>query len=140
MRTLYEVLSSSNVDDSKFNIIVIVKPGFFKDIPLIINKFTDKGWVIERTKTKQLLPEEAEKLYEVHKDEEWFDELIEYMTSEPTTAILFTKDSEMEKDMFDETNGIKDEIRSEIGESEMRNGVHTSDSLERLQIERGIYF
>ena len=140
MKTLFESLGSSNVDDSRCNILVIVKPGFFKDIPLIINKFDEKGWVVDRMRTKQLLPEEAARLYDIHKKEEWFGELCDYMSSEPTTAILFVKDTPMSPDMFDETGGIKDALRKELGESEMRNVVHSSDSLERLQIERGIYF
>jgi nucleoside diphosphate kinase len=140
MKTLFESLGSSNIDDSKCNIFVIVKPGFFKDIPLIINKFGEKGWIIDRMKTKQLLPQEAERLYDIHKKEDWFEELCEYMSSEPTTAILFVKDSPMSDKMFKETGKIKDSIRKEFGESEMRNVIHSSDSLERLQIERGIYF
>ena len=140
MKTLFESLGSSNIDDSKCNIFVIVKPGFFKDIPLIINKFGKKGWIIDRMKTKQLLPQEAERLYDIHKKEKWFDELCEYMSSEPTTAILFVKNSPMSDKMFEETGKIKDDIRKEFGESEMRNVIHSSDSLERLQIERGIYF
>lgn len=140
MKTLFESLGSSNIDDSKCNIFVIVKPGFFKDIPLIINKFSEKGWIIDRMKTKQLLPQEAERLYDIHKKEDWFEELCEYMSSEPTTAILFVKNSPMSDKMFKETGKIKDSIRKEFGENEMRNVIHSSDSLERLQIERGIYF
>ena len=140
MKTLIESLGSSNINDSKCNIFVIVKPGFFKDIPLIINKFGEKGWVVDRIRTKQLLPQEAKKLYDIHKKEDWFEDLCEYMSSEPTTAILFVKDSPMSDKMFKETGKIKDSIRKELGESEMRNVIHSSDSLERLQIERGIYF
>lgn len=140
MRTLLEVLSSSNVDDSKCNIFVIVKPGFLKDTALIINKFEEKGWIVDRIKTKQLLPSEAKQLYDIHKKESWFKNLCEYMSSDLSTAILFTKDKPMSPKMFDETNKIKDDIRKELGESEMRNAIHSSDSLERLQIERGIYF
>ena len=140
MKTLFESLGSSNVDDSKCNIFVIVKPGFLKDIPLIINKFGERGWVVDRMKTKQLLLQEAKQLYDIHKKEDWFKDLCEYMSSEPTTAILFVKDEPMSNKMFVETGKIKDAIRKELGESEMRNAIHSSDSLERLQIERGIYF
>ena len=54
--------------------------------------------------------------------------------------MIFTKDKPMSSKMFDETNKIKYIIRKKFGESEMRNAIHSSDSLERLQIERGIYF
>lgn len=140
MRSLFETLSSSNMDDSKQNIFVIVKPGFLKDTPLIINKFEEKGWVLSRMRTKQLLLDEAKRLYDIHKDKPFYEDLCNYMSSEPSTGLIFTKDKPMSKKMFDETNVIKDKIREELGESEMRNAIHSSDSLERLPIERGIYF
>lgn len=140
MKTLFETLSSSNVDDNMCNIFVIVKPGFLKDSQFIIKEFEKRGWVADRIKTKRLLLSEAKRLYEPHKNEEWFDGLCNYMSSDLSTGILFVKDKPMTKKMFDETNKIKDIIRKKLGESEMRNAIHSSDSLERLRIERGIYF
>ena len=140
MKTLFETLSLSNVDDSKQNIFVIIKPGFLKDNQFIINEFEKFGWVVDRIKTKRLLLSEAKRLYDIHKKEEWFDDLCNYMTSDLCTGILFTKDKPMSKKMFDETNKIKDVIRKKLSESEMRNAIHSSDSLERLQIERGVFF
>ena len=140
MKTLFEALSSSNVDDSKQNIFVIIKPGFLKYNQFIINEFEEYGWRVNRIKTKRLLLSEAKRLYDIHKKEKWFDELCDYMTSDLCMGILFTKNKPMSEKMFEETNKIKDIIRKELGESEMRNAIHSSDSLERLQIERGIFF
>ncbi len=140
MKTLFEALSSSNVDDSKQNIFVIIKPGFLKDNQFIINEFEKRGWEIDRIKTKRLLLSEAKRLYDIHKKEEWFGDLCDYMTSDLCMGVLFKKDKPMSKKMFDETNKIKDFIRKKLGESEMRNAIHSSDSLERLQIEREIFF
>ena len=133
-------LSTSLVDDNKCNIFVIIKPGFLKDAAYVISEFTKKGWVVSRIRTKQLLLDEAKRLYEPHKKEPFFKDLCEYMSSAPSTAILFIKDKSFNDNMFDETNKIKDKIRKKLSESEMRNGIHSSDSLERLRIERGIYF
>ena len=142
MRTLFETLSSSNVDDGRQNIFVIIKPGFLNGYvaQAIIKEFTDRGWKVERTRTKRLLLSEAKRLYDIHKKEDWFDDLCKYMSSDLSMGVLFTKDKPMSKKMFDETNKIKDIVRKKFGESEMRNAIHSSDSLERLQIERGIYF
>ena len=142
MKTLFEALSSSNVDDSKQNIFVIIKPGFLNGYvaQAIIKEFTDRGWKVERTHTKRLLLSEVKRLYDIHKKEDWFGDLCDYMTSDLCMGILFTKDKPMSEKMFDETNKIKDVIRKKLGESEMRNAIHSSDSLERLQIERGIFF
>ena len=149
MKRLYEALkdvyvnslSPSLVDDNKYNIFVIVKPGFLKLTPTIIKEYENKGWKLERIRTKQLLMSEAKRLYEPHKKEDFFEDLCNYMISEPTTGLLFIKDKTMnQKELFKETDKIKDKIRKEFGESEMRNVVHSSDSLDRLKIERGIYF
>lgn len=140
MKTLFESLSSSNVDDSRQNIFIVVKPGFLKDSQAIIKEFTDRGWKLERTRVKRLLLSEAKRLYEPHKKEDWFDDLCKYMSVDISMGVLFSKDKPMSKKMFDETNKIKDIVRKKFSESEMRNAIHSSDSLERLQIERGIYF
>lgn len=126
--------------DRNYNILVIVKPGFLKDIQYIIKQYTDKGWKVNRIRTKQLLLDEAKRLYAPHKDKDFFKDLCVYMSSAPTTAILLIKDEPFSNKMFKETDKIKDRIRKKIGEDEMKNAVHSSDSLERLQIERGIYF
>lgn len=140
MKTLFETLSISNADDGRANIFVIVKPGFLKYTQDIIKEFEKNGWNVEKIKTKRLLMSEAKKLYEPHKKEDFFDDLCKYMSSDLTTAILFLKDIPMSKKVFTETGKIKDSIRKKYGESEMRNVLHSSDSLERLQVERGIYF
>ena len=140
MKTLFEALSSPVKDDNKYNIFVIVKPGFLEDTPYIINQFKEYGWIVDKIKTKKLLLSEAKKLYEPHKKEDYFESLCNYMISDLTTGILFVKDKPINSKMFEETNKIKDIIRKKIGENEMRNGIHSSDSFDRLNIESEIYF
>ena len=140
MKTLMESLGSSLVDDSKYNIFVIVKPGSLGLIPEVVKTFEDKGWVLDRIRPKHLLLDEAKRLYDVHKKEDFYEDLCKYMSSDVSVGIIFTKDKPMSKKMFAETGKIKDGIRKKYGESEMRNVLHSSDSLERMQIERGIYF
>ena len=137
MKTLIESLVSGT---EKYNIFVIVKPGFLKLTPVIINIFEEHGWTLEKIRTKTLLKSEAKRLYDIHKKEDFYDDLCNYMSSDQSTGMVFVKDKPMSKKMFDETNKIKDIIRKKYGESEMRNVIHSSDSLERMKIERGIYF
>ena len=140
MKTLFETLSTSNVDDSMQNIFVIVKPGFLNHSQDIIKDFERSGWVVNRLRTKRLLLDEAHRLYDIHKKEDWFKDLCTYMSSGSCIAILFTKNKPMSDQMFKEVGKIKDEIRKKWGENEMRNVIHSSDSLERLQIERSLFF
>lgn len=126
-------------------IFVIVKPGFLDKTQSIIKEFTARtpdheAWSLSRVRTKILLPEEARKLYDVHKKEDWYKDLWKYMSSGPSTAIIFTRDEKMSQDMFNEVNKIKDMIREKWGESEMRNVMHSSDSVDRMLQESGVYF
>lgn len=122
-------------------IFIIIKPGFFKHTKEILEMFAEEGWKIERSTTKQLLLSEARTLYKIHKDEKWYQPLCEYMSSEPTTAfILRNDDLDMSPEIFKQTNAIKDRVREKYGESDMRNVMHSSDSIQHMQQERSVYF
>lgn len=122
-------------------IFVIIKPGFFKYSQQILERFAVDGWEVEKSRTKQLLLKEAKRLYSIHKKEDWYKPLCEYMSSEPTTAfILINKKRQKSPSIFDEVGSIKDEIRNEYGESDMRNVMHSSDSFEHMRNEMSVYF
>lgn len=118
-------------------IFTIVKPGSLNLTQTIIEKFEENGYKMKKIRTKRLLPIEAKELYAIHKEEEWYEPLWKYMSSNISTAIIFSKDCE---DIFKETAKLKDEIRKEFGESDMRNVLHSSDSAEHMEVEQSIYF
>lgn len=140
----YELIAESfNLDNeakTKSYIFVVIKPGFNKLSQTIINKFKSSGWFISKIKTKKLLPEEAKSLYISHKDEDFYDDLCEYMSSDYCTAILFEKNKPMTPLVFKETNQIKDDIRNKYKESDMRNVIHSSDSINSMKHELKIFF
>lgn len=141
MRTAIETISNfGTYSDSMKRIFTIVKPGFEKLTPTIIKLFNKEGWNVAKIKTKVLLLSEAKSLYDIHKKEKWYEPLCKYMSSGPTTAIIFTKNEPMSKKVFDEVGKIKDEIRKKYGESDMRNVMHSSDSLQHMKHEMSIYF
>lgn len=127
-------------------IFVIIKPGFETLSQAIIEEFTTESpahtaWQLSKVRTKMLLPQEARELYKIHKKEEWYEDLWKYMSSGKTTGLLFVKPEEkMSKKIFKEVDEIKDYIRDKYGESEMRNVIHSSDSLEHMKWESSIYF
>ena len=126
-------------------IFVIVKPGFLDKTQAIIKEFTEEtpdhdAWSLSRIRTKVLLPEEARELYKIHKKEKWYKDLWQYMSSGPSTAIIFTRDEDMTSGIFDEVGKIKDMIRKKWGESEMRNVMHSSDSFDHMLQESQVYF
>lgn len=122
------------------HIFIIIKPGFLEKSKDIIEKFEREGWKISKMKTKTLLFSEAKRLYAVHKKEDFYTPLCHYMSSGPSTAIVFSKDAPATDKVFKKVASLKDEIRKQYGESDMRNVMHSSDSAEAMEHEMGIYF
>lgn len=120
---------------------VVVKPGFIQLASDIINRFKDKGWKMTRITTKQLTLREARRLYLVHKQEDFYDNLCKYMSSDLSVGIIFEKPGAfVGKEMFKETEKIKEEIREKWGKDDMRNVLHSSDTLSAMEHESEIYF
>lgn len=122
-------------------IFVIIKPGFLKYSQDIVERFLDGGWKIEKQRAKRLTLSEAKKLYYIHKDKDFYKDLCKYMSSDTTIAFIFKKDNiKQSEDIFKQTSLIKDELRKEYEESDMRNVLHSSDSSQHMMQEQDIYF
>lgn len=134
MISLYEYITESLND----KIFVIIKPGFLNLSDKILEKFTLNGYELYQMKTKKLLLSEAKELYSIHKEEDFYDDLCKYMSSDLSTAIIFKNSNS--KNIFEDTKKIKDSIREQYGESDMRNVIHSSDSLSHMINEQSIYF
>jgi nucleoside-diphosphate kinase len=104
----------------------------------IIKLFEQYGWKMVQTRPKKLTLVEAKKLYAVHKKEDFYDALCNYMTSGESMAIKFQKPNCT--DVFREADAIKDLIRKKWGENDMRNVLHSSDSFTHMEEESSIYF
>lgn len=136
MKNLSNYISESIKSTKK--IFVVIKPGFLDKTSDILNIYKEEGWKLEFTTIKKLLLSEAKELYKVHKKEKFYKDLCEYMSSGTTRALIFSKQTD--KDEFEEATKIKNRIRDEWGESDMRNVIHSSDSKENMEYETGIYF
>lgn len=144
METLSQFLSKTLKTNSKDpfrknHVLVVFKPGFIGNdytVP-IIDLFKEYGYEIVKTKTKRLLASEAMSLYKVHKNEDFYNDLCKYMSSGLSTAMILYKKSD---DIFKDFEKLKDKIRKEYGESDMRNVIHSSDSYVNFTHEAGIYF
>lgn len=122
------------------SIFVVIKPGFLKLSDEVIKFYKKHGWNIEKTTIKQLTLEEAKELYKVHEKESFYEDLCNYMSSDLSRAFIFYKISNLKTDPFKEATTLKEEVRKTWGESDMRNVVHSSDSLENMQHESAVYF
>lgn len=119
-------------------VFVVLKPGSLDLAQTVIERFEEDGWKIVQTTTKTLLLQEAKELYKVHEKEPFYEDLCNYMASGPCRAFIFCNPDS--KKPFTEVKAIKDEIREEYGESDMRNVLHSSDSRKAMEHEASIFF
>jgi len=133
MKQLKEYLT----DPKKDEVFVIIKPGFLKKSDEIMKTIKDEGFELVKTRTKLLTLKEAQTLYKIHKEEEWYKPLCDYMSSDLSLGLLFRS---KDKDPLKKMGEIKDKIRGMFGESDMRNVMHSSDSYEHMLDEQCIYF
>lgn len=138
MKSLTKYLSSNISDPMRRNhVLVVVKPGFENLLGTVSNLFKENGYTIVKTKSTRLTLDQAKQLYKVHSKEDFYSNLCDYMCSGPTTAFILKKKSD---NIFDEFAKLKDKIREDFGESDMRNVLHSSDSYKSFTHEAGVYF
>ena len=130
---------STNINDPmrKDHVLVVLKPGCQQLMGAICNIFKKNGYNIIKTRTKRLSMDEAKELYYVHRKEDFYKSLCEYLSSDITTAFILKKRSD---NIFKEFEKLKEKIREEYGESDMRNVLHSSDSYKSFTHEAGVYF
>ena len=135
MKNLREYLGEDPL--KKNHVLVVIKPGFENLLGTLCELFKQNGYKIVKTKTKRLLESEAKSLYKVHAKEDFYEDLCKYMSSGPSTAMILYKKSD---NIFKDFEKLKDMIREEYGESDMRNVIHSSDSYKNFTHESQVYF
>ncbi len=125
----------------------IIKPDATKrNLTGSINKIIeDNNLRIVAQKRIKLTKEKAEGFYFVHKDKPFFNDLIEYMTSEPVVVQVLEGDNAVEnyRKIMGSTNpdnADEGTIRKEHALNIQENSVHGSDSYENAKIEIDYFF
>lgn len=126
-------------DDIKddINAFVILKPEFISHKNEFENMLKDDGWQIVQHKKEKLSLETAQELYEMHKGKDFYDSLCKYMSSSECICYTCKKDV---KNPIKNMDKFKDEVRKMWGKSEMKNAMHSSDSLKNVKRESKIIF
>ena len=119
-------------------IFIIVKPGFLQYAPQIIDIYKSNGFELFETRTTLLTKNQAKKLYAMHKDEEWYNPLCEYMASDLSMGITFKYKGD-KKTAFKLCSKLKDEIREKWSEDDKRNVMHSSDNYDNMLKESSFY-
>jgi len=116
-----------------------------KLIGRIIQRFEDKGLEIVEMKMLKMSRELAEKLYEEHRGKDFFEKLINFITSGRVVAMVIEGEEAISvvRKMVGKTNPLEADmgtIRGDFGYSTPDNLVHASDSRESARREIELFF
>lgn len=111
----------------------------------IISRIERKGFNITAMKLTQLTKNQAERLYEMHKGKNFFDALVQHVTSGPVLAMVVEgpKAVSVIRNMIGKTNPQEAQpgtIRGDYGLNVTKNVIHASDSPENAEREIKIFF
>ncbi|MBW9223697.1 nucleoside-diphosphate kinase [Methanothermococcus sp. SCGC AD-155-E23] len=126
---------------------VMLKPDAVKRklMGRIIQRFEDKGLEIVEMKMLKMSRELAEKLYEEHRGKDFFEKLINFITSDRVVAMVIEGEEAISvvRKMVGKTNPLEADmgtIRGDFGYSTPDNLVHASDSRESARREIELFF
>ncbi|CCF78258.1 nucleoside diphosphate kinase [Wolbachia endosymbiont of Onchocerca ochengi] len=111
-----------------------------------INSYIEKsGLKIIAQKMMLLTRRQAELLYEIHKDRPFFEELVEFMTSDPVIVQVLVGENAVSKyrqimGATDPKRADKGTIRGDFADNISENRVHGSDSPENTRREIAFFF
>ena len=125
----------------------IIKPDAVQrnHIGNILSRFENAGLKIIAMRMQKLSKEEAETFYAIHKERPFFDELVNYISSDQVVILILEGKNAVtaNRDIMGATNPndakagtIRHDISLSIGE----NSVHGSDSVENAMIEIKQFF
>ena len=119
---------------------IIIKPEFLKYTDDIINDLHRRDFIIIEAEEKILTREEAETIYSCHKDKDFFEELIDYMTSGPCIGMVLLSPFSDRISAIEVLNNLKMKYRHRYGIDNMRNVIHSSDCYQSVLYETEAFF
>jgi len=119
------------------NGFMILKPGFEYRKDDVERYLMTNGWSIIKKKEEYIDVYKAEELYKMYEFEDFFTDLVAYMTSGKCTIYLLYKSS---YDPIKELTVLKEIIRRDYSLDKMENVVHGSDSAENVRREAKLFF
>jgi len=135
MRSIIEYIREALGDE--VNGFCILKPEFLDHESDFDDMLKNNGWRVVRKEKKTLTPDEAAELYISKKDEEYYKPLCKYMASGDCIAYMCYKDC---PDPIKDMDAMKDKIRKAWGKDDMKNAMHSSDSIANVEREYKLIF
>jgi len=125
----------------------IIKPDAIKakNAGKIIDMIEQNGFTIAKLEKIQLTQEKAKQFYAVHKEKPFFQEVIDFICSEPVIIMALEKENAIADwrtlmGVTDSKKAAEGTIRNLYGTDIMLNATHGSDSPENAQIELKFFF
>lgn len=111
----------------------------------IIHRITDAGFRIVAMKMIRLRKTQAEGFYKMHKDRNFYDELVQFMIEGPIVPMVLEKYNAVDdfRKLIGNTNpenAVPNSIRGLYGTDLQRNAIHGADSVENALREASFYF
>ena len=111
----------------------------------IITLIEANNLIVKKMKMIKLSTNDAKKFYIIHKDRDFYSNLIEYMTSGQVVVLVLEGDNAVDiyRDLMGSTNpseAKEETIRKLYAVDTTRNSVHGSDSPENATIEIDFFF
>ncbi len=126
---------------------VMVKPDGVQRglIGQILSRFERRGLRLEALKMMRLSREIAEEHYKEHVGKDFYDPLLDYITSGPVVVMAIAGDSSVSivRDIVGKTDpkvAAPGTIRADFGVDISRNIIHAADSPKSASRELSIYF
>ncbi len=127
--------------------LAIIKPDAVQRrlIGKIISRFEEKGLEIIGLKMTVISEDLAKKNYSVHEGKDYFEKLIEFMTSGPVVIMVLRGENAIEvtRRLMGSTSGHEANpgtIRGDYAISGRFNLIHGSDSVESAEREISLFF
>lgn len=129
--------------NNKPNGFCILKPGFVDEYEKqFCDLLTKAGWNIINKKRTVLTPDQASTLYINLEEKPFYTDLCDYMSSDDCLCVSCYKDINKckDNDPICDMKELKDTVRSQWSKDEMKNAMHSSDSLDNVVRETTICF
>lgn len=137
MKSFNKTFFINESHEGQMNGFCILKPEFLDHEDDFLKMLTNNGWQIVQKDRRTLTDKEAQELYKMHAKKDFYNDLCKYMSSGDCLCCSCYKDC---KDPIKDMQAIKDKVRSTWGKDEMKNGMHSSDSIENVNRETKLIF
>ncbi len=127
--------------------LIIIKPDAVrkKVVGEIISRFEKEGFLIEKMKMMQIDRDLASKHYSEHRDKDFFEHLLGYITSDCCVVMVVSREDAINRARqmmgpTDSRKAAKGTIRGDFGEDMTINVIHGSDSVKSAEKEIKLFF